>query len=173
MTFFDVIKARHSIRAFKSAPVEEAKIQKILEVMNSAPSAGNLQSYEVILVKDVKTLKALAKAAYGQDFVAEAPIALVFFINPARSKAKYGSRGTNLYCYQDTSAAIAYAQLAATALGLGSVWVGAFSNPDVSKAVNAPQELLPAAIVSIGYPAESPPPTPRRSLKELVKMEKF
>lgn len=171
MEFFQVLKARHSVRAYQNKEVEEEKLQEILKAINSAPSAGDLQAYEIVLVKEGKTRKALAQAAYGQYFIAEAPVALVFFANPERSAAKYGGRGRSIYCLQDATIAAAYAQLAATALGLGSVWVGAFNDDAVRKVMGAGPEMIPAAIICIGYPAETPHSTPRRRLAELVHEE--
>jgi nitroreductase len=98
---------------------------------------------------------------------------LVFFANPARSAAKYGRRGDVLYCVQDATVACAYAQLAAEDLGLASVWVGAFDNAAVSEAVGAPAGLRPVALLPIGYAAESPPPTPRRRLSDILRDERF
>jgi nitroreductase len=124
MDFFDLIQKRHSIRAFTSQPVEEQKLHAILEAANRAPSAGNLQAYEIYMVSDPARLGLLADAALDQDFVAQAPLALVFCANPTRSAGKYGRRGTTLYCLQDASIACTFAHLAAAALGLASLFLG-------------------------------------------------
>src|SRR3990172_61730 len=100
MAFFEVVKARHSIRAFADKPVEPEKLQAILEAVNRAPSAGNLQAYETYAVTDCTRLKALARASLGQEFVAQAPLVLVFCANPVRSAARYAQRGASLYCVQ-------------------------------------------------------------------------
>jgi nitroreductase len=168
MDFFELIQHRHSVRLFTSQPVEEQKLQAILEAANSAPSAGNLQAYEIYLVTDPARLSLLAGAALDQDFVAQAPVALVFCANPARSARKYGRRGTNLYCLQDATIACTFAHLAAAALGLASVWVGAFDDESVRQAIGVGDNLLPVAILSIGYSGEQPKPTSRRSLSDLV-----
>jgi nitroreductase len=172
MEFFDVVKSRHSIRAFKSKAVEEEKIQKILETANKAPSAGNFQGYEIILVRDEKRKQELARAAHGQSFVAEAPVVLVVCTNEKRS-AHYGKRGHELYCINDASIAAAYIQLAATALGLSTVWVGAFRDDEVSRIVKAPDYVKPVAIIPIGYASEEPEITERRNIKDLVHKETF
>jgi len=170
MEFFDVVRERRSIRAFKKKEIEEDKIRKILEALNRAPSAGNRQAYEVILIKDNEKKKALAKATYGQDFITEAPIVLVFCVNPQRSATRYGKRG-ELYCHQDATIAASYAQLAVTALGLGSVWVGAYDDEEVCKIINAPKEMRPIAIIPIGYPDEKPLKTSRRKIEDIVHEE--
>lgn len=170
MEFFETIVKRCSIRAFKKEPVEEWKINRLLEVANLAPSAGDLQAYEIIIVKDDERKRRLSEAALGQDFIAEAPVVFVFLSNPRRSARRYGKRGIEIYCLQDATIAAAYLQLAATALGLGSVWVGAFYDDEVSECVNA-GELKPVAIIPVGYPDEEPIITPRRGVSNLAYSE--
>lgn len=166
--FFEVIAERRSVRAFAVRPVEEEKVQRILETANRAPSAGNQQAYEIYLARSRACKQALAEAAYGQQFLAEAPIVLIFCANPARSAARYRERGERLYALQDATIACTFAMLSATALGLASVWIGAFHEPAVRRAAGIPEALTPVALLPIGYAAEEPMPLPRRSLKDLV-----
>jgi len=168
MDFFEAVKARHSIRAFESRPVEEDRVNRTIETVNLAPSAGDLQAYEIVVVKDSRRENELAKAAGGQGFVAEAPVCPVFLAYPERSSRKYGRRGSELYCLQDATIAASYVQLAATALGLASTWVGAFDEEAVAKVVEAPRSKRPIAILAIGYAAETPEITPRRRISEIV-----
>jgi nitroreductase len=168
MEFMDVVKSRRSIRHFADQPVEEEKLQKILEVINSAPSAGNLQAYEVYIVRRVEQRAALARAAYDQDFITQAPVALVFCTHSARSEVRYRKRGKRLYTLQDATIACTFAMLAITDLGLGSVWVGAFDDDAVRQVMQLPPGLAPVAILPIGYPAEHPSPRSRRRLNELI-----
>ena len=168
MDLFETIKRRHSVRAFEKRAVEEEKINAILEACNAAPSAGYLQAYEIYLIRSEEKLRELAQAALDQDFIAGAALALVFCAHPRRSAIKYGSRGSELYCIQDATIAGAYAQLGATALGLGCVWVGAFDDAKVLHSIGAPHALKPIAIIPIGYPAELPQATPRRGVNRLV-----
>lgn len=169
MQFFDVIKNRHSVRAFLDKPLEEEKIKKILETINTAPSAGNLQAYRIILIKDRKLKEQLTKTSLlGQDFMAEAPVVLVFLADPAQSASRYVQRGKDLYCLQDATIACAYAQLVATELGLGSCWIGAFDEQGVKDVLNIQKNFKPVAILPIGYPAEKPKPRPRKNLSDLV-----
>mgnify|MGYP001134308469 CR=1 FL=1 len=164
---FDVIRTRRSVRAFKAQAVEAGKVEQVLAAANAAPSAGNLQGYEIFLFTRGRERTLLARAALDQFFVAEAPVVLVFCANQARSAAKYRERGARLYAIQDATIACTFAMLAATALGLGTVWVGAFDDAAVQRVVGR-QDLLPVAILPIGYPAERPEPTPRRPLSDLV-----
>lgn len=168
MDFFAVVHSRRSTRAFTPQPVETEKLQALLEAIDRAPSAGNLQGYEVYVVSGPELRAQLAQAALGQDFIAQAPLALVFCANPGRSIKRYGQRGASLYCLQDATIACAYAMLAATALGLACVWVGAFNEEQVRDSLALGKDLRPVAILPVGYAGERPEPTPRRSLESLV-----
>lgn len=173
MEFFDLVRARRSIRSFQKKKVEEEKLNKILEAVNQAPSAGDLQAYEIVVIKSESQKEKLFQAAREQEAILEAGVVLVFCANPARSAEKYGERGEDLYSLQDATIAASYAQLAASNLGLGSVWVGGFDEGEVRKACRASEDLRPVAIIPIGYPAEKPEKTPRRNLKDLVHYETF
>ena len=168
MDYFEAVKNRRSIRAFQKKPGEEEKIRRILEVISLAPSAGDLQAYEVIVVKDPMLKGKLAKAALGQSFVSEAPVCFVFVAFPGRSSKKYGRRGSELYCIQDATIATTYAMLAATALGLSSTWVGAFEEKAAARAVGVTGDKRPIAILPVGYAAESPEITARRPVSDIV-----
>jgi len=168
MDFFDVVKERHSIRTYKDRSIEPEKLQRILEAANRAPSAGNLQAYEIYEVYDAGRKTALVEAAYDQEFLAQAPVVLVFCAHAARSEGRYGERGTDLYCVQDATIACTFAMLAATALGLSTVWVGAFDEGEVRRVINAPQAHRPVAMLPVGCAAEAPRIRSRRSLNELV-----
>ncbi|MFQ6105600.1 MAG: nitroreductase family protein [Candidatus Hydrothermarchaeaceae archaeon] len=170
MEFFDVLRKRRSVRAFRDAEIDDETLEKILEAANSAPSAGDLQAYEIVVVRSDRRKKEIAEAAYSQEFIREAPVVLVFLANPERSSWKYGKRGSELYCIQDATIAAAYTQLAVTSLGLGSVWVGAFDTDKLAEILRVEGEI-PVAVIPVGYPAEEPMPTPRRKLEELVHRE--
>jgi len=172
MEFFDVLEKRRSIRKFKDKEIEEEKLQKIFEAANSAPSAGNLQSYEIVVVKNQEKKNALARASLNQKFVAEAPVVLVVCANEDRA-SPYGKRGKALYCINDADIAASYIQLAATDLGLGTCWVGAFNEDDVRKIINAPNHIRPIVLLPLGYPDETPRKPKRRALNDLIHEEEF
>jgi nitroreductase len=168
VNFLEVLRRRRSVRAFTGQDVDNAATRVILEAARQAPSAGDLQAFGMVVVQDRAVLRSLADAAAGQSFVGSGQLAIVFLADPARSARRYHERGEQLFCIQDATIACAYAQLAATALGLGSVWVGAFHDRAVQKAVASPDGLIPVAILVVGHAAETPPPTPRRPVDELV-----
>jgi len=94
-------------------------------------------------------------------------VALVFCTHAARA-GRYGKRGELLYAIQDATIACTFAMLAATALGLATVWVGAFDAGEVRRVIQAPEGIDPVAILPLGYAAEDPASPGRRRLEDLV-----
>ena len=169
MEFFELIKARKSIRMYSDKAVDDCDLKKILEAVVNSPSAGNLQPYQVCIVRDKNTKQELAKAAYGQGFVARAPVVLVFLEVPDESAQQYGRRGTELYVHQDTAVAVTFAHLAASDLGLGSCWVGAFDTHSAARILDLPGGLIPVAMLPIGHPAENPRSPEKKRLDQIVR----
>jgi nitroreductase len=167
-TLFDVIDRRRSVRVFGGDPVDDHLLQRILEAAGAAPSAGNLQSYEIYVVREKGLREQLAAAALSQDFLATAPVVLVFCADERRNRTRYGVRGPDLYAVQDATIACTFAMLAAAALGLATVWVGAFRDDDVRRVVGAAPHERPVALLPIGVGREAPERPPRRPLGHLV-----
>jgi nitroreductase len=170
---FDAIKERRSIRAYTDEKVSEEDVERLIDAARWAPSAGNIQPWEFVIVKDMETKRKLSDAALNQAFIEKAPVVIVVCADLNRSSRGYGSRGVHLYSLQDTAAATENILLAAQELGLATCWVGAFHESEVAKAVKAPRNLRPVAIVAVGHPAERPMGSPRRSVDEIVHYETF
>lgn len=173
MEVFEAIKGRRSIRAFKAADVPAETVEKLIDAARWAPSAGNIQPWEFIVVRNREIKRKLAKAALGQSFIEEAPVVIVVCADEERSARGYGVRGRTLYCIQDTAAAIQNIHLAAYALGLGTCWVGAFREDEAREALKIPEGIRPVALIPVGYPAETPSPRGRRPLKQIIHYETF
>ncbi|MFX1296398.1 MAG: nitroreductase family protein [Promethearchaeota archaeon] len=174
MDFFEVVFKRRSIREFhKDQKIPEKDLNKILEMAIKAPSAGNRQSWDFIIVTKQEIKKNLVRAALGQSFIAQAPVVVVVCANQGRSAAVYGRRGRDLYCIQDTAAAIQNMLLTITALGYGACWIGAFNEAAVCSILNIPEGVRPIAIIPIGVPEIIPNPTPRISIIELYHHETY
>ncbi len=167
MDVMEAIRQRFSCRVFSNREVSQEVIGRLLEAARWAPSAGNLQPVRVVVVRDQRRRRALAEAALGQTFIARAPVVFVVCALPEISARHYGDRGRRLYCIQDAAAATQNLLLAATSAGLGSCWVGAFSEREVSRAVDLPQGWRPLAVVPVGHPGELP------ATRERVGMETF
>ncbi len=168
MEFFNLIAKRQSIRTFKNELIPEDDIKEILQAAIKAPSAGNLQAYEIFVIKDNDKKLLLSKAANDQACVKEASHCFVFCANPDRSKVKYNIRGEKLYCLEDSSIACTYSQLAAADLGYGSVWVGGFDVDKVREVLGIDESLIPVSILPIGIPNEKPQFKPRRDFDDII-----
>ena len=160
---------RFSCRRFGREPVSDEALAYLLEAARWAPSAGNLQPWRFVVVREAAVRAALASAAARQRFVGEAPVLVVVCAVPAESARGYGERGASLYCLQDTAAAVENLLLAATELGLGSCWVGAFDERRVASVLGLEEGVRPVALVPIGTPAEEAPPRSRRPWRETVR----
>jgi len=172
LDLIEAIKNRRSVRAFNKEDVPTQVIEKILECGNLAPSAGNLQPRDFVVVRNSKTKKRLADAAFDQEFVAEAPVVIVVCANMDRSKP-YGRRGETLYSIQDATAAIQNMLLAVHAEGLGACWVGAFDESQASRILELPSNVRPIALIPVGHPDGSPQDRGRMPISRLTHMEKW
>jgi len=169
----EAIKERRSIRAFTDEKVSEKDVERLIDAARWAPSAGNTQPLELVVVKDKEMKRKLSEAALNQTFIEKAPVVIVVCADLNRSSRGYGSRGERLYSIQDTAAATENILLAAQELGLATCWVGAFRDKEVAKAVKAPKNMKPVAIVPVGHPAERPLAPQKRSVNEIVHYETF
>ena len=169
MDFWDVLDQRRSVRAFDpAAEVSADAVERLLQAAVRAPSAGNRQPWHFYVVRDAAARQGLADAAYGQDFVAQAPLAIVVCADAEQSAGRYGDRGRELYCLQDTAVATEHILLAAVALGLGGCWVGAFDERQAAHVHDLPVRHRPVAILPIGKPARRPSRGPGRQPIETV-----
>lgn len=173
MEFNEIIKTRRSIRKFKDKNVEMELIEKIILNGIWAPSAGNIQSWDVIIVQENENKSKISKAAYMRDFISKSQYILVVCANMDRSAEVYGERGRDLYCIQDADAATQNMLLTAHYLGLGACWVGSFNEDAVCDILDIPKSVRPVALIPIGYPDEEPYPPTRRSIDEVIHVEKY
>lgn len=173
MDVFEAIKNRRSTRAFTSQAISNAQVKKLLEAARQAPSAGNIQPWEFVVVRKPEVKRGLCEAAGNQNFIEKAPVVIVVCANTSRSGQRYGSRGVDLYCLQDTAAATQNMLLAAHALGLATCWVGAFEEKEARKVLKTPAAVRPVAIIPVGHSAQKPKIGSRRTLNEFVHHETF
>jgi nitroreductase len=166
MDIWQAIEERHSVRAFDpEVEVSPEVVERLLRAAIRAPSAGNRQPWHFCVVRDPNLRKGLAAAAYGQDYVAQAPVVVVVCADAEQSAVRYGTRGRELYCLQDTAAATEHILLTAVASGLGGCWVGAFDEQEAARVLALPGRRRPVVILPIGKPAGSPSTrTGRRAL---------
>jgi nitroreductase len=163
----NTILKRRSCRSFLKDEIRSEHLDCFISALRWAPSAGNRQPWHFYLISNRQIKLKLVHAAYGQEFIAQAPIVFVICALPEKSGARYGRRGRELYIFQDTAAAIQNLLLTATELGYGSCWVGAFDEQEVSKVLSLPQEKRAIAIIPVGKSAENPAPPKRLEVNEL------
>ena len=171
----DLVKAiedRHSVRGFTSEDVPLDVIEETLRMGNLAPSAGNLQARDFIVVRNLEMRKKLCRAAFGQRFVEEAPVVIVVCSNLNRIK-NYGERGERLYALQDTAAAVENMMLYLVSTGYGSCWVGAFDEKEVGRLMELPDWAKAVAMIPLGRPKESGRATSRLEADTLIHSEKW
>ncbi|MGC9456417.1 MAG: nitroreductase family protein [Halothiobacillaceae bacterium] len=168
--FFETVRHRHSVHRYQAdMPVEPHKLAAILEMACAAPTAGGVQAYRIHCVESGDKRAALEAAVNDASGFGGAPVILVFSADHQRAEALFGERGRNLFAMQDATIAAAYAQLATTASGLGSHWIGDFDEAKVCALL--PEQtgaFTPLAMIALGYPAENPPATPRRPISDVV-----
>lgn len=151
MDIEEVIKKRSSVRSFSSKKISKEDLEDLLKMAVLAPSAGNLQSFLLIVIDNQKTKDLLSKAAYEQYFISEAPTVIVGCVDLKQSAKKYKKRGEDLYCIQDTTLAMYTLWLASLKKGLSAAWVGAFDEKEVSKILKISKNLRPIIILALGY----------------------
>ena len=164
MDFFYVITKRFSVRSYKPDMVEADKLVKILEAARQAPTACNLQAFRVLVMKTDGNREAL-KNVYPREWFLEAPYVLAVCSFPEESWVR--ADGKN---YSDVDAAIVmdHIVLAATALGLGTCWIGAFDPQAAREAFHMNEKMLPVALTPLGYADETRTSKRRKPVEDLV-----
>jgi nitroreductase len=153
--------------------VSDDTVKALIGMAIQAPSAGNLQNWEFIIVKDPGLKGQLADAAMGQSVIKDAPVVIVVCANQDLIRPRYGARGAELYSIQNTAAAIENLMLAAWDKGLATCWIGAFSETDVSRILAITRGVRPLAIITLGHPAEKGKKPARRDVKEVMHFEAY
>jgi nitroreductase len=165
MDFFDVVNKRKAIRKYIDKTVSDDLINKILETINLAPSAGNLQSFKILIIKNKNKISKISEICNNQEFIKEVSVVFIFLVKPKEAGQRYGQRGEVLYAVQDATIAATYAILTSASLGLATCWVGAFDKDILKKELNT--ELLPVCIIPLGYANENPGRKPRKKITEI------
>lgn len=146
------IFTRRSIRKYQSKPVEQEQIQQLLRAAMYAPSAGNEKPWHFIIIKDKDKLNAITNFHPHTQMLKEAPVAIIACADI--SDVKYDGA----FWIQDISAAIQNMLLQGETLGLGTCWCGVYPKEEliknVAELVNLPEQIIPVAIIAVGYPAE-------------------
>lgn len=170
---FKTIYDRRCYRRYKDTPIEQEKLDELIKAAVQAPSAGNLQPWDFVITKDGKLKERIMKASRNQSFIIQAPVLITVCANWRASEKVYGPRGKELYCVQDTAAAMQNILLAIHALGLGACWVGEFGEAEVRKILGIPDFIKPVAILTVGYPEGDVKKPERDDWRGVVHKEMF
>lgn len=158
MDVFEAIKKRRSIRIYQDKPVEEYKLNQLLEAARLAPSAKNRQNWTFIIVRDKQIREQLVHACNEQKFVGETPVVIAGVADPT------------LKWYRiDMGIAVEHIALEAMKLDLGTCWIGAFNEKEVSRILNVPRDHETVILITVGYPKVTPPQTPRKEMNDIVR----
>ena len=168
MDFFQVIRDRRSIRRYKGIPVEQEKVEKILNAARMAPSWKNMQCWRFLVVREqpkrTNILDALSENNPGRNAIATAPIVILVCADTAKS----GVSNEISYYIADAATAFAHLCLAAHSLGLGTCWMGSYDEGKIKQLFSLPDRIRIVGITPLGYPDQRPNPRPRKELSEIV-----
>ncbi|HIE30512.1 TPA: nitroreductase [Candidatus Poribacteria bacterium] len=169
MDTIETIMRRRSIRRYKPGEISQVDLDKILESGRQAPSAANRQPWHFVVVRDQELKRKVAAACSGQNWLADAYIILAGIGSPGASR---GSTGHPWY-EVDVSIAMQNMILAATSLGYGTCWIGAFDEAQVKTLLKVPEEMRVVALTPIGVPDASPDARPRKDFNQVFSAEQY
>jgi nitroreductase len=167
MTFIELAQKRYSVRKFSDKPVEEEKLERVLQAGRLAPTAKNIQPQRIYVAKSPQALEKLNKCS---PCIFGAPVALVVCYDESVSWVR--SRDNKNYGEVDAAIVATHMILQAQELGLGTVLVGVFDAEELRRAFNLPDNLVPSLVIPLGYAAADAAPAPmheqRKPLSETV-----
>jgi nitroreductase len=164
MELWDAIRRRRSIRKYKDQPIEQEKLDRVLEAGRLAPSAGNRQEWRYVVVRDPGTRQKLAIIANGQQFVAQAAAVIVCCARESGHVMSCGQASHSI----DVAISVDHMTLAAVDEGLGTCWIGAFKEDPVKQLLGIPLDVRVVALLAIGYPDMEPKARQRRPMDEVA-----
>jgi len=176
MDVIQAIKIRRSVRDYSSKPIPEDVMERMKQVIRSAPSACNFQPWHFILVMDETLQQRLAEAANGQKWIAVAPVIVGACGLPDQAYKRMGGYGNSVDV--DLAIAMDHLTLAAVAEGLGTCWIGAFKESEVKKLLEIPDSVKVVAMTPLGYPSKSELNFPldenrRKPSKDIFSVDRF
>lgn len=165
MDFLELAKKRYSVRAYKSTPVEDEKLEYILKAVRMAPTGSNQQAFQLIIVH-TKGREEELRRIYDKDWFVQAPIIVCAFATTSPGQSYDEGRS-----YRNVAIVMDHLILAATNLGLGTCWIGAFNPKAARDILGLPEEVKPIVFATVGYSDDEPRPKVRKSIDELIRYE--
>ena len=169
MDFFDLIEQRYSVRGYRTDPVEDEVLQKLLEAARLAPTAANRQPFQLIVIRTASR-EAELRRVYDREWFVQAPVVVCACALPS---AAWVRRDDMNYSDVDVTIVMDHLILAATELGLGTCWIGAFDPAAAREVLGLPDGVEPIAFTPLGYPSDKPRPKKRKALSELIRYERW
>ncbi len=168
MEYSELIAARYSVRAYRPDPVEDEKLQTILEAACLAPTAANRQPIQLVVMHTAGREKDIGKI-YRRPWFVQAPVVIAVCAISSQAWVRESDRFNARLI--DAAIVADHLILAATNLGLGTCWIAAFNVEAARNILNLPAEAEPVIFTPLGYPADLPGPKIRRPLADLVRYE--
>jgi nitroreductase len=165
MSLFDVILSRRSIRSYENKEIPQEILRQVLEAGRQAPSAANRQPVRFIIVTDSEIKKELSTSLFGKH-IKNAPLAII-------GCADEKSLLTGKWAIIDATIAMQNMIIAALTFGVGSCWIGSFSEKKVKDLLKIPDKWKVVALLTLGYPAEHPKTRNKKPFEELFSFNKF
>ena len=173
MDFFNAVTSQGTVKKYEKKDVDDKLIGVMLFMANHADSAGNLQPWEFIVVKDPDTKQRLHKAAFKIDVVRDALVDIVVCADLKKATLKYEERGERIYAVQDTAGAITIMMITAEILGLGANWIRTFDEDDVKTTLGLPNDVRPFGIITLGYPSDKSPKKNHKAFESMTSLDVF
>ncbi|MDO9576257.1 MAG: nitroreductase family protein [Candidatus Cloacimonadales bacterium] len=165
----EAIKNRYSVRKFKDKPVEQEKLDIILEAARLAPSASNKQTWKFVIIRNIEKRKQLTEICRGQKFVSEAPITIAICNTNFDYVMTCGMNAPVI----DGAIAAEHIVLQAVELDLGSCWIGSFYHDQMAKLINLPDDYKIVGLLPLGYPDVEKGKRSLKSIDEVVVWDSF
>jgi nitroreductase len=169
MDFLNLSQQRYSVRAYKPDPVEDSKLQQVLDAARLAPTAANRQPFQLVVIHTAGR-QAELKRVYHRDWFSQGPLVIGICALPAGAWMRRDGKN---YADLDATIAMDHLILAAADLGLGTCWVAAFDPAAAREILQLPDGVEPIAFTPLGYAADQPKPKERKPLAELVRYERW
>lgn len=168
MEYQELIRKRYSVRAYRPDPVEDWKLQEVLEAARLAPTAANRQPFQIIVIHTAGR-EAELRRIYHREWFTQAPLIICACGVPEQSWVR--SDDHRRYLDVDVAIVMDHLILAAANLGLGTCWIAAFNARAAREILGLPEEIEPLIFTPLGYPADTPNVKERKPLEALVRYE--
>ena len=169
MLFPELVKTRYSVRSYKPDPVEDDKLQQVLEAARMAPTASNRQPFQLVVIH-TEGREAELRRIYDKPWFVQAPLVICACGIPADAWTRQDGK---CYCDVDVAIAMDHLVLAAADLGLGTCWIAAFDPAAAREVLGLPDDVEPIAFTPLGCPRDQPRVKMRKALAGLVRYERW